>query len=183
MLLALVDVDGVLADLVPHLLSRVEADLLPVEATRYDFLSLLPPNQAAHALRLLGTAEFWRTLPVVEGAKEGLARLRARGYEVIFTSRPWADCRGWAEARQEWIEKRFGQPAELMIGARKEILRGDLFIDDCLDNVVLWAKKNPDSQFLVFAQPWNSTWTNSRLRGWANLARHLPCEQKEASGG
>ena len=89
---------------------------------------------------------FWRTLPVLPGAREFLASLQQAGFRVMLASRPTLSAECWG-AKVEWVQEELdgvlpGNPAHsLVLGRQKELLaRSDvLLVDDFPPNLQKFA--------------------------------------------
>jgi 5'(3')-deoxyribonucleotidase len=58
---------------------------------------------------------------------------------VLFVTSPWLTCVGWADVRREWLARRFsGLAEELVVTLRKDVVIGDVLVDDKADHVVAW---------------------------------------------
>jgi 5'(3')-deoxyribonucleotidase len=151
----LLDVDGVVANMVLALLNAIGSKSTPSDFPTWDVLKALPKEEHDRAIEVLEDPSFWLNLPLVEGAKRGVQELRDQGYEVVWVTAPWKSCPGWDEARRSWIRKHFGPDDEIIITADKQTVDGDLFIDDKPDNVESWKKAHPGKPAFLFNTPHN----------------------------
>ena len=72
----------------------------------------------------------YRTLPVMEGAIEALAKLNADHEIFIASTPPWTRPEVWGHKR-EWLEEHFPYlKRKLILTHRKDLLIGDILIDD-----------------------------------------------------
>ena len=72
----------------------------------------------------------YRTLPVMEGAIEALAELNADHEIFIASTPPWTRPEVWGHKR-EWLEEHFPYlKRKLILTHRKDLLIGDILIDD-----------------------------------------------------
>lgn len=168
-MLYLIDCDGVLADFVAHVLRLTGSDVAPEQMKTYDIFEVVGEE---HQDFLLSNPEFWRTLPVIPGAQEGVKAIRAEpDAEIVVVTSPWHSCKGWLEARCTWLKEHFGiEPADIISARRKELIRGDVLIDDRLKNVEAWQQAWPDGKAYIFDQPYNLDveWPEDRRITWAN---------------
>jgi 5'(3')-deoxyribonucleotidase len=140
--ICLLDVDGVVADFLPHVLHWLHSDVLLEEITSWKFFDHLPECEADHARAILCRPEFWSSMPEVAGAREGVREL-ARGYEIVWVTSPWLPCPMWSDVRRVWLANHFNaDPEDVIITSRKDVVRGDIYIDDSYDNVVGWSCRN-----------------------------------------
>ena len=72
----------------------------------------------------------YRTLPVMEGAIKALAKLNADHEIFIASTPPWTRPEVWGHKR-EWLEEHFPYlKRKLILTHRKDLLIGDILIDD-----------------------------------------------------
>ena len=72
----------------------------------------------------------YRTLPVMEGAIKAVAKLNADHEIFIASTPPWTRPEVWGHKR-EWIEEHFPYlKRKLILTHRKDLLIGDVLIDD-----------------------------------------------------
>lgn len=153
----LMDVDGVCAEFTPALISAVGSDVRFEDMTRWDVFTYFTPEQRELAYDYLSDPVFWRNLPVMEGAQEGVAFLEVT-HNIIWVTSPWASCEEWESARRDWLNEHFGmdkkgQPYHPT--SDKARIEGDLIIDDKPDNVLSWSKAHPGKPAYLFDAPYN----------------------------
>ena len=97
----------------------------------------------------------YRTLPVMEGAIKAVAKLNADHEIFIASTPPWTRPEVWGHKR-EWLEEHFPYlKRKLILTHRKDLLIGDVLIDDTR------FRGQPDFQGNWF---WfNKDWSN---RNW-----------------
>lgn len=97
--------------------------------------------------------DFVENQPIIPGAKEFIEELSKRG-EVIFCTAVGANC---MSARAKRLIKDFPMIPErnIMIGARKDILKLDVLLDDGAHNILGANATYP----VLFRRPWNNTMT------------------------
>lgn len=78
---------------------------------------------------------FFEALPPIPGAVEAFQWLAARCEVFILSTAPWSKPHAWQEKRL-WVEKHLGDAAfkRLILTHRKDLLRGDVLIDDRTTN-------------------------------------------------
>jgi 5'-nucleotidase len=184
----LLDVDGVLADFtgpVCALASQVtRRDLKPENVTRFDFAACLDltPEEKREVVRAIVAPGFWRSLPVFDGAIDGVRRLREVANVYICTS-PWNSCPTWLHEREAWLYEHFGIPhANVIATGAKYRVSGDMLVDDKTETLVLWDHhqgcwwQNPDgtrgeSRAVQWQTPHNrlDEWDGPSTRSWDQL--------------
>ena len=104
----------------------------------------------------------YRTLPVMEGAIEVLAELNADHEIFIASTPPWTRPEVWGHKR-EWLEEHFPYlKRRLILTHRKDLLIGDVLIDDTR------FRGQPDFQGNWF---WfNKDWDN---RNWSACLEYI----------
>jgi len=110
---------------------------------------------------------FFRNLPVMAGAKEGVARLLANeGIEVYIASKPTSENLWCASEKFEWIKEHFPALLKRMIlVCDKSLLLGDYLIDD---DHHTWGHKF-NGEFLHFNE-------DDPLASWKEINEQLEYE-------
>ena len=107
----------------------------------------------------------YRTLPVMEGAIESLAKLNADHEIFIASTPPWTRPEVWGHKR-EWLEEHFPYlKRKLILTHRKDLLIGDVLIDDSK------YRGQPDfkGNWFWFNKDWNNRNWNACLEYIKNL--------------
>ena len=82
-----------------------------------------------------------RALPVYEGAKEGVARLREFA-EVHPVTAHFYTCPHWVHEREAWILEHFGIPATDIVHTHaKHLVAGDVLVEDKTATLVKWMQR------------------------------------------
>jgi 5'(3')-deoxyribonucleotidase len=140
----LLDVDGVCADFTGMVRRLVKGmgGQMPWPVTQWDFIKALAREERKHVEDALEGAEgSWMDMEPIPGARGVVEAFRRAGHRVVFVTSPWASCREWAHVRTEWLHRFMGAKASDVIPARaKELVRGDVFIDDKPQNVAAWRE-------------------------------------------
>jgi 5'(3')-deoxyribonucleotidase len=153
-----VDVDGVLADHVGHILSVLKRDYgLKVTSSQiktWDF----PVGDTTFGTilrRAQKLPDFVVTTPVVPGARAAMRKLSATYYVAIVTARPPES----TDATRQWLHANgfpFDDFANLSEGTKHGTFNPcDLLIDDYKLNVVEYLR-NTDGRAILFSRPWNA---------------------------
>lgn len=131
--------------------------LRPADVTQWDLFALFRSDRVARITRAhCGTEAFWESLEPVPGAKEGVARLREDGHEVVVVTSPWEACRGWEYIRRGALARHFQVGArDVVVTDRKELVTGDAFLDDKPEHVRAWMKRHPQGTARLFAMHHN----------------------------
>ena len=110
----------------------------------------------------------YRTLPVMEGAIESVDKLNADHEVFIASTPPWTRPEVWGHKR-EWLEEHFPYlKRKLILTHRKDLLIGDVLIDDTR------FRGQPDFQGNWF---WfNKDWSN---RNWNACLEYIKTLEKD----
>ena len=110
----------------------------------------------------------YRTLPVMEGAIKAVAKLNADHEIFIASTPPWTRPEVWGHKR-EWLEEHFPYlKRRLILTHRKDLLIGDVLIDDTR------FRGQPDFQGNWF---WfNKDWSN---RNWNACLEYIKTLEKD----
>ena len=156
------DVDGVLIDFVEHLLKLCNEDSPELdfptfeEVTQYDFFSVFDKKQVQVVLRILGSDAFWKTMEARPGAAKVLRTLRQYGYRVLFVTRPCNEYLPWLQVRRKQIEELFdGHVSDIVYTVAKEVVAGELIVEDNPEHVRRWMDANPEKPALMFTHAYN----------------------------
>jgi hypothetical protein len=152
---ALVDVDGVLADFVGGLADAVPGVDALRNPTTYDYFASLEPEVRLAAFDVLGDAAFWRDLRPIPGALDVLANLRGVADDVWLVTSPWRGCPGWERARRAWVDAHIGADIKMMATWDKYKVPGDVFFDDNPNHVEAWMLAYPGRVAFLVDQPYN----------------------------
>lgn len=120
------------------------------EYTLYDITSWgLTGTEIDDRLKYYEQESFFENLPVIEGAKEFVKALSKKAEIFICTNVPLK----MASVRAEAIKENFPEikPENILIGSRKDLLKADMMLDDCIDNLI---GSNVDYPVLM-QRPWN----------------------------
>jgi len=144
----LCDVDGVLADFVGGVCKLLPpGTLTPSMVTCWDFIDPAPKGLLSeHHHRLVTAAcsygSFWESLPYYDGAGNALEAIRQSDIEVVALTSPWDSCSTWSGARTAWLKALGFTRHQVIITPRKELVRGNYFLDDKPEHVAAWMHRN-----------------------------------------
>lgn len=173
----LLDVDGVCADFMNHLLRQLTWEAPHLEVPKEEDIKTvrlkdsLSPELLREALMILERPEFWAGIPQYPEAREYVPRLVSR-HRVRFVTAPWISCEDWEGVRRRWLAVAYGVTSGAMISTSdKASVDGDLFIDDQVSMVADWQKAHPQGRGIVLARPWNHSedvvrWTWPEVIAW-----------------
>lgn len=152
----LVDCDDVLADFktparaLMREMFGIEIELENLQ--HWDLFSVLTPEQHQLLLDAMGRPGVCYSLPILPGAKEGIERLRSEGTVVVVTRpvlRPT-----WVYERTHWLMDKLGFTEDQVINtAAKQLVRGDILLDDNPENISMWTRHHPAGAGMMWALP------------------------------
>lgn len=118
------------------------------------FTDHLTVSRERKAARRMTEAEGWfRELPVVEGAIEGIREIIATGVDVWVCTKPMAANPHCADEKRAWIAEHIPElRSKVIITPNKAMIRGDVLLDDA--PAPEWI---PDAWWkaVIFTQPFN----------------------------
>lgn len=106
-------------------------------------------NKLDERLMYFSEPSFMGSLPLYPGAKEFVSELSKKA-EVVIATNVQPECAG---ARVNAIIRNFPdiKPSNILIGARKDLLKADIMLDDAPQNLEAANVEYP----VLFRQPWN----------------------------
>lgn len=155
-----IDVDGVLADHVPAVLSLIRRENPDFSMTKADIqtwdeaLPSISSDMKKEVMEAESDPEFIKSMPPVEGAIEATNQLASEGHEIIIvTSRP----ESLLPATHEWLKAHEiphrREESLSTNGVSKSIADAEVLIDDFPGNLHEFR----NGRFgILFEQPWNS---------------------------
>lgn len=113
------------------------------ELNDWDVFKLFTKEEMKQCEKLLEDPQFWMNLPVNQPALRAVERIRQLGGRVVFLTSPWDGCKEWDHTRRSWLKKNFGAKGreDVIITSAKDLVYGELFIDDKLANIEAWHRR------------------------------------------
>jgi len=160
--IALLDVDGVLADFIEHYLEIVnecfDTEHAASAITSYDVDECLGLSEdERHTVnREILNLDFARNLSVLPGAVAGFRKLATVCTPVFCTSVLKSNYT-WTYDRSAWLDEHLGDGwgREVIYTKLKHLSRGRMFVDDMPYHVEKWMKWNPEGIGVLWKQPYN----------------------------
>lgn len=156
---AIFDLDAILVDLMSAWLgwyNNESGDSLTVDdITTWHIHEHVKPEYKKGIYGFFRPPErYGREVQPIPGAADGLQKLHDRGVDIIIAT---ATAGRTAEQKYVLIDKvaPWLHQDHVFIGARKELLRGDFFIDDGPHNIEAYRNAWPDAHILTISYPYN----------------------------
>lgn len=150
---------------------------VPIRAVRdpsaYRVTEVLQHPWSEVVTRTMESFTFWSSLPLMDGALEGVRWLEAKLAQILVLTSPYDSCPGWYDARVAWLTKNFGFTRDqIMVGSAKEWVTGaDVFIDDRPKHIAGWATRHPSGLALLYDAPYNRDCTGFTRVTWKTIPR------------
>lgn len=149
----LVDVDGVVADMVGGLCARIPG-IEPEDFTSFEFDKSWGPMMCQVLYGVMGEPGFVMSLPVYDAAAEMVEALKKLG-EVVFVTSPFSSAT-WARERELWLKRWFPSVHHVIHTSSKHLVFGDILIEDRTSNAVSWLRAHCLSRAVLVRRPWNA---------------------------
>ena len=182
-MIVLVDMDGVLADFDAEFARRYELahrtgrpdDGPDVDVTtRAEFkVDTLFPAQWTDRVRAISAAAgFFRGLPVVPGAVEGLSALEAAGHDVFICTAPLTRYENCVAEKFAWVEQHLGPRwvSRIVMTKDKTLVHGDVLIDD---KPHVTGVRTPDWEHVRYTRSYNAAVADVPRLTWDNAVQVL----------
>lgn len=164
----LIDMDGVTADLVAYwisLINRYYGEKLKVEDVNDWHVHRCTENATKEQVEeFLRDPGFFLHLKPIPFAVQTIQALMDRGHDVVFVTH----CKHGHEDKRLWIARHLpGFPMENIIFVeRKELINGDVLLDDGVHNLEAWQREHPNGIAVCFDTPYNRHWNENRVYCW-----------------
>lgn len=145
----LVDMDGVLADIYPHLIDH-EYKESGVRPTQQDMRGRLEELAFPSFKKIIKSKGFFSTAPVMENSIEGLNYLNNK-YEVLIVSSA-TEFPNSLNEKQAWLTEYFPFITwkQMIFCGTKDSINGDIMIDDHIKNLRYFEGRR-----ILYTQPQN----------------------------
>lgn len=167
-----VDMDGVLADLVPHLIDVVneceDDDAQYDDVTTWELERYFKCGDKVYGYL---THDFFLTIPVIEGSKEVMEKLNEKYDLNIVTSA--TNIKESLSAKMMWLEEHFPfiSYKNIILCGKKDLIKCDIMIEDSPMN--LKATK-PKELGLLLDMPHNrGSKRHKRVMNWKEIEEIL----------
>lgn len=176
-MIILLDCDGVLGDFVTPALRVVDRltgkQYLHDDVTDWDLGLLVPERMRDVFWNELAGPGFTCAMKPYPGAQDAVARMR-ESHEVYVVTAHMKNARTWVYDRDAWLAEHFGFTADHIVHTKaKQLVRGDLFVDDNPGNVAKWSAANPRGRGFLYDRPYNRDANAARVHGWGDVLDEL----------
>lgn len=147
------DIDGILNNLAEKTIevynSRSNKNIQISDITSYNFYDCLSKEDADGIVSLFKEKSLWNSLKPLEGSQNGLKQLIKKGHQIYLATATDPINFEW---KISWLKQYFPfVPADNVIRImNKSLLKADVIIDDCLDNLI-----SSFAERVVLDHPWN----------------------------
>ena len=163
----LVDQDNVIASQLVRFHEILKQDYPEIyetysgEAASFQFEKDFAPEHAETIFEIRRKVGFFRSLPMIAGAKEALEELEHGGCIVRIVTAPIRTSHSASE-KLDWIAEHLGGDwcPKTIIARDKTLIRGDILIDD---NPEVSGAIVPTWTHVLYDQPYNSSIDKKRL--------------------
>lgn len=156
----LVDMDSTIVDMLPSWLAEyneLTGDDLKIE----ELTTWHTHDHARHGHRIyepLQRAGFFVNLSPMPGAIEALCHMHERGHDIVIASASafplsFTEKVLWIHEHLPWIPQN-----NIALFGRKELIRGDVLIDDGPHNAVAYSKAFPEAAIAGILHPYNEAY-------------------------
>lgn len=171
-MILLLDQDNVLADFETGFRAAWTAahpNIPPVaEADRKSFQVRddYPPELQQAVDAIIQGPGFYRNLPPMSGAMQGVRDLLAEGVDIYICTSPLSQYQNCVLEKYEWVEEHLGSEftKRVILTRDKTLIKGDLLVDDKPE---IRGSATPQWQHILYDQPYNRQVPGPRLT-WQN---------------
>ena len=159
-MLLLIDQDNVLSDFETGFRQAWTAKghdqpaLPPEQRRNFHLMDDYPAHLAAEVEAIYNTPGFFRDMPPMPGALDGIRAMREAGHEVRICTSPLMKYRHCVTEKYEWVEQHLGAEfVRLVILTRdKTLVHGDILVDD---KPQVTGAHVPSWRHVLYDQPYN----------------------------
>ena len=163
----LVDLDGVLADIHTPWIGMYNAEyhdnLRLRDITKWDMHKIVKPECGKKIYNYLDNIDLYpRTFPI-PGSQNGVKKLQELGTVIFVTSGFFVAKVKWLSDHGYLLDENWKFSKEVVVCSRKDLIKGDIIIDDCQDNLARFSNR------ILFDQPWNRMSKYPRAHNWEEV--------------
>jgi 5'-nucleotidase len=157
----LIDLDSILADLNLVWYStwndRTGDNLTPEKVLSWDVHKYCNGFEPMEVYSILNAPGFYQRLPVLPGAIEAVRTLWDDGHRIIIVTAAPHEAPTAHYDKRIWVNKHlpFLGEAEIVSTHSKDVIKGDVLIDDGPHNIEAFRKQNPAGFIATIEYPYN----------------------------
>ena len=174
-MIILVDMDDTIEQLLAALVKRANErfgrNVTVDEVTDWSIVCAFPGIEKRQILDFMREPDFWEDVRPVPGAAEGLKHFMDEGHEVYIVTA--TECEHVAEKMKGVLFRYFPFISweRVIITSRKQLIRGDVLIDDGIHNLEGGAYRK-----ILFTAPYNRDYDAEangmiRVNSWDEIVR------------
>jgi 5'(3')-deoxyribonucleotidase len=178
----LFDIDGVFADFITPCLQTVFEHtgkrFTHDDVQYWDIMKSLAiePDMARAIYKAMEKPGLCLGIPVYEGAREGVERVREFA-EVWAVTSPFGG-EHWMHERDQWLVEKMGFHKDDVLhvrSKRKHGVFGDILVEDKTETLVTWANAWPKSQGILFRRAYNERdlWEGMSSHTWPGIVQAI----------
>ncbi len=165
--------DGVIADYETAFLEQYRNKFpknffIPVEDRRIYYAHLEYPEELSEDIRsIYSAAGFFKSLPLVEGAKEAILEMQELGHNVFICTSPINRYKNCVLEKYLWVAKKFGHEwtKKIIMTKDKTLIYGDILIDDKPEHTGI---RKPSWKHILYDAPYNQEVKEKKRITWKN---------------
>ena len=172
-MIILVDMDDTIEQLLPALVNRANErfhrSASVDEITDWSIVCAYPGIEKRQILNLMYEPGFWDTVEPVPGAADALRYLMDKGHQVYIVTASEFDHIPEKMERVLFRYFPFLSPDQVIITGRKQMIRGDVLIDDGIHNL-----EGGEYRKILFTAPYNKDYDAEangmiRVHNWKEI--------------
>lgn len=170
----LVDMDGVIVDCLSHWIKLINryhfTDVKIEDITHWDLEKFCAPATREQVYSFLTHPGFFRHLDPIPSAIESIKYLIDKNHDVVIVTackHGFKDKLDWIKDHMPWFDLK-----NIIFAERKELVYGDVLIDDGVHNLEAWEKET-NRYPICFATPYNKNFAGRRADNWKHTINHI----------
>lgn len=172
-MIVLVDQDGVIADFEKLFWERWtekypdQSGVPLTQRTTHTLIDQYPQELKGKVKQIYNDPGFFRSLPLIPGAKEAIIKMKEMGWVVKICTSPLTNYKHCILEKFEWVEENLGfeYTKDLIVTKDKTLVKADFLIDD---RPHIGGVATPEWEHIIYDAPYNRQITDKRRVTWSN---------------